>query len=71
MLFRSVELPCIAEHVETEEQVGLLRELGCRYGQGYWLARPMAADQARQVAQSELVAFAPLLALKKLAHRSA
>ena len=50
-LCRAVELPCIAEHVETEQQVDLLRGMGCRFGQGYWLARPMAAEQARQVGQ--------------------
>ena len=69
-LCRAVELPCIAEHVETEQQVVLLRELGCRLGQGYWLARPMSADHARQVAQSELIAFAPMLALKKWSNRT-
>ena len=49
------------------QQVALLRELGCRYGQGYWLARPMSAEHARQVAQAELIAFAPVHALKKWA----
>ena len=69
-LCRAVELPCIAEHVETEQQVGLLRDLGCRFGQGYWLARPMSAEKARHVAQSDLIAFAPLHSLKKLTHRA-
>jgi diguanylate cyclase (GGDEF)-like protein len=67
-LCRAVGLPCVAEHVETEHQVAFLRDLGCRYGQGYWLSRPMSADSARQVAQAELIAFAPVLALKKWAN---
>ena len=41
---------CIAEHVETESQVKLLRELGCRYGQGFGLGMPMSAQEAGRVA---------------------
>ena len=63
----AVGLPCIAEHIETEEQVAVLGRLGCRYGQGFWLARPMSADNARQVARGEIIPFAPARALKKRA----
>ena len=55
-LCRAVGLPCIAEHLETEEQVITLRGLGCRYGQGYYLARPMSALKARGVARSKGIA---------------
>ncbi len=34
----------IAEGVETAAQVAYLKDLGCEFGQGYWLARP--ADSA-------------------------
>lgn len=34
----------VAEGVETEDDARMLRELGCRYAQGYHYARPMAAD---------------------------
>lgn len=33
----------IAEGIETEEQFRILKELGCTFGQGYFLARPMSA----------------------------
>ncbi len=69
-LCRAVELPCIAEHVETEQQVQLLRGMGCQYGQGFWLARPMSAEQARQAAYGDRIAFAPTPALKKVSHRA-
>lgn len=36
---------CVAEGVTTAAQVALLRELGCTYGQGYGLARPMPIPQ--------------------------
>ena len=35
----------IAEGVETEAQAALLTWLGCRYGQGYGIARPMPATE--------------------------
>lgn len=37
-------LECVAEGVETAEQRATLLGMGCRLLQGYYLARPMAAD---------------------------
>ncbi|MFY9292281.1 MAG: EAL domain-containing protein [Methylorubrum rhodinum] len=37
-----------AEGVETEEQLGRLREKGCTEVQGFLLSRPMAAEDARR-----------------------
>jgi EAL domain-containing protein (putative c-di-GMP-specific phosphodiesterase class I) len=31
--------------VETEQQYNLLRSLGCDLAQGYFIARPMSADE--------------------------
>jgi diguanylate cyclase (GGDEF)-like protein len=44
-------LPCVAERIETEAELAMLRDLGCRYGQGYGLARPMGADAAAHFAK--------------------
>ncbi len=43
-LARVLGMDVVAEGIETQEQYILLRELGCRYGQGYLFAKPMAAD---------------------------
>jgi diguanylate cyclase len=40
-----LDLEVIAEGVETLEQGELLLQLGCRYAQGFAIARPMPADE--------------------------
>jgi PAS domain S-box-containing protein len=44
-LGRELDMTVVAEGIETEEQLHLLQQLGCEYGQGYLVARPMPADQ--------------------------
>jgi EAL domain-containing protein (putative c-di-GMP-specific phosphodiesterase class I) len=40
----NLKLGVIAEGVETQEQVDILNASGCRAMQGYYFARPMAAE---------------------------
>ena len=54
-LARAIGTPCIAEHVETMQQATLLRILGCRFGQGYWLGKPVAASEAESLSRAELL----------------
>jgi diguanylate cyclase (GGDEF)-like protein/PAS domain S-box-containing protein len=42
----SLRLNVIAEGVETAEQLAILRELRCEYGQGYYFSKPVTADEA-------------------------
>jgi diguanylate cyclase (GGDEF)-like protein len=44
-------LPCVAERIETDAELAMLQDLGCRFGQGYGLARPMGADAAAHFAK--------------------
>ncbi|WP_462173318.1 EAL domain-containing protein [Pseudoalteromonas xiamenensis] len=37
---------CIAEGVETAEQIVMLQELGCDLYQGYWFSEPVCGDEA-------------------------
>ena len=42
---RSIEVPMIAEGVETEEQMLTLKRMGCDIVQGYYFAKPMPAGE--------------------------
>ena len=42
-LARVLGMDVVAEGIETHEQLHLLRQLGCRFGQGFLLGCPMSA----------------------------
>ena len=42
--------PCVAEHIESEEQLFLLRKLKCARGQGFLLGVPLGAEEAGTLA---------------------
>ncbi len=44
-LARELNLKAVAEGVETREEWELVNELGCDMAQGYFIARPMPADE--------------------------
>jgi len=44
-LAKKLNRKVIAEGVETEGQIDFLRENGCDYGQGYFYAKPLPADE--------------------------
>ena len=48
-LGRGFELKIVAEGVENQEQVELLRGLNCDRMQGYWFSRPLAAEEASKL----------------------
>jgi EAL domain-containing protein (putative c-di-GMP-specific phosphodiesterase class I) len=48
-LARVMGMNVVAEGIETREQYHLLRQLGCRFGQGFLFARPMSADKVTQL----------------------
>jgi EAL domain-containing protein (putative c-di-GMP-specific phosphodiesterase class I) len=44
-LANSLDMEVVAEGVETEQQLDLLRKMHCAYAQGYHLSRPIEASQ--------------------------
>jgi len=52
-LGETLRLEVVAEGVETIEQLETLKELGCRFGQGYYFAAPMDAESARTFAAEQ------------------
>ena len=46
---RRLNLPIIAEGVETQEQVFMLQSMDCLYTQGYYFYKPMAVKQAEEL----------------------
>jgi EAL domain-containing protein (putative c-di-GMP-specific phosphodiesterase class I) len=48
-LARVMGMDVVAEGIETQEQYRQLREMRCRYGQGYLFARPMTAEAVTEL----------------------
>jgi diguanylate cyclase (GGDEF)-like protein len=48
----TLEISVIAEGVETDEQCQLLTEIGCEYGQGYLMAKPLDLTRAEVLLRS-------------------
>lgn len=45
----SMDKQCLAEGIETAAHFDMLRNLGCHYGQGYWLSKPLVAQAFEQL----------------------
>ncbi len=41
----ALKLKVVAEGIETKEQLAMLKEMNCDYGQGYLFSRPVPADE--------------------------
>lgn len=50
---RLMEMPIIAEGVETESQMDFLLEMGCLYGQGYYFYKPMPKEKVEDFLKDE------------------
>ena len=52
---KRLELPVIAEGVETQKQVDFLRLIGCEYAQGYFFSEPVPCEDYRELIKNEYV----------------
>ncbi|HVE60081.1 MAG TPA: EAL domain-containing protein, partial [Pyrinomonadaceae bacterium] len=41
---KNLKMRVIAEGIETESQLNILKNLGCDYGQGYLMSKPLPKD---------------------------
>ena len=55
-LLSRTEIKVVAEGIETERQLKLLQELGCHFGQGYYFAKPMAAERVMDFVMRQNIA---------------
>jgi diguanylate cyclase (GGDEF)-like protein/PAS domain S-box-containing protein len=52
----SLSMNVVAEGVENPEQLDMLRQMGCRYAQGYYFAKPLPIEEFdRQVTRIEAI----------------
>ena len=49
-----LDVPVVAEGVETKSQLDTLKELGCQVIQGYYFSKPVPADEFEQFIEKEL-----------------
>ncbi len=50
-----IDLPVIAEGVETRQQAEYLKSIGCRYMQGYFFSKPVPADEFERLLMGSTV----------------
>jgi diguanylate cyclase (GGDEF)-like protein/PAS domain S-box-containing protein len=55
MIGKSLGIKVIAEGIETEEQLQILKECGCKFGQGYLLSKPMPAEEITEILERGLI----------------
>jgi len=48
-----IGMESLAEGVETEEQLRILKDIGCTYAQGFYLARPMPEEKVEEILRDE------------------
>lgn len=58
-LSHSLELPVIAEGVETMEQANFLKNMGCNLMQGYWFAKPLPVPEFEKLLKAEMLGEMP------------
>ena len=51
---RLLEVPVIAEGVETKEQMELLKKLGCDIIQGYYFSKPLPPEEFGALIEKEI-----------------
>jgi EAL domain-containing protein (putative c-di-GMP-specific phosphodiesterase class I) len=53
-LCRSLSIACVAEGVETREELDYVRSAGCHLVQGYYFSTPLTAEKMQPYLEGEL-----------------
>lgn len=48
-VLKKLDVECVGENIETQKQFELVKELGCAYGQGFYLYSPLDIDDFRKL----------------------
>jgi len=59
-LCRAMGRLCVAEYIENDDQLQLLRRLGCNYGQGFGLCPPLSEPEADELIRSGVLRTGPV-----------
>ena len=53
-LTRGLKLRLLAEGVENDRQLDVLKSIGCQYGQGYYWSKPLPGDEYEQFYMNQI-----------------
>ena len=51
----AIDIPAIAEGVETEEYIELLKNYGCNYAQGFYYSKPLPIDEFNKLCEKDCI----------------
>ena len=49
-----LDVPVVAEGVETKSQLDILKDMGCQVIQGYYFSKPVPADEFEKFIEKEI-----------------
>ena len=58
-LVKKIKLPVVVEGVETEDQVDFLKNLGCRFVQGFYYHKPMPPADCEELIANQMQSTSP------------
>ena len=54
VMAKKLGIEVVAEGIETNEQLNILKNMGCEYGQGYYFSKPVKKAQFETMLRNQL-----------------